>query len=441
MILNDSRVQEIYKIIQFHAQNGTFNMKRVVIFGCAPYTRPIRDALLKNEIMPIGIIDNNSNKQGMICVGLNVYGPEKLLLPIDSDILVIIYSKYANEMIGQLKSMGYSEKENILDISIKVKSEEVYDNSLAAFTNERSKIESGYKIYKRISKKYSEDTLFVMRSTPASGDVYLSCMFINSFLNKNNISKYVFLVVSESCKKIAELFNIKQIEVISKSEASELLQAWMFLGMEKVKIKPLSFIEGRTKRWLRYENYPQITFRDMFQYDIFDLDEDIRVDKPVIDRESNFASALFEEKDLKKEKTFILSPYTGSFPNDVPKVFWEHLALNLIKKGYCVCTNCDGEKEMPIKNTVPIFFPYKEAVNVLEFAGNFIGFRSGLCDIASCARCKMMIIYEQGFNLSLSYDFFSLKKMGLKEDVIEFIYQGNPQKLLDNILSYINEDE
>ena len=95
---------------------------------------------------------------------------------------------------------------------------------------------------------------------------------------------------------------------------------------------------------------------------------------------------------LKKGRTVILAPYAGSFQSNIPSEAWERLVHSLKSMGYDVCTNCYGEKERPIKNTIPIQFSYEEGIPLIEYAGGFVAVRSGLCDILSQANCSMVIL-------------------------------------------------
>ena len=113
---------------------------------------------------------------------------------------------------------------------------------------------------------------------------------------------------------------------------------------------------------------------------------------------------------------------------------WKSIADTLKKKGYTVCTNSSGDKEPVIPGTVPVFFAYDRAINFLEYAGGFIAFRSGLCDVVSQARCKMIIFYDNNYNAA-KLEFFSPKKMGLRENVEEIEWTKDALRIIDEIYS------
>ena len=110
-------------------------------------------------------------------------------------------------------------------------------------------------------------------------------------------------------------------------------------------------------------------------------------------------------------------------------VFWEALADGLKNKGFSVCTNSSGENEPAIFGTTAIFVPLNIVPQFISKSGYFIGVRSGLCDVISAATAKKIILYdaEERFFNSSSFEYFSLKRMGLSNDVVEIIYKhGEP---------------
>lgn len=261
----------------------------------------------------------------------------------------------------------------------------------------------------------------------------MACTYLGEYLARKNIKDYVLIVSGNNCRRTAELFAVANIESVSLRDMQGIIKAWEFLGRQKIRLKPLLFWGWRTKRYLYADKHPQITFADMFLYDVYGEENGIERHLPYRNQDSTFARQLFERLNLPKGRTVIIAPYAGSFESSVPMEQWKKLSGRLKAKGYAVCTNCYGEKESPIPGTRGIIFPYDEAVNVLEYAGGFIAVRSGLCDIVSPAECKMVVIYENGFNAS-NYEFFSLRRMGLNLDAIEKIYTAE-----DTILKLADE--
>lgn len=396
--------------------------KEIVIFGCTPYAKTIQAILSKWMIQVTAIIDNHPDKVGKDCMGIRVYQPEEYLMPVRDQVLVVICSKYHYEMKQQILHMGYKEQ-NSLDIIVQ-ESMGCSDCSHEKFDESFKEVEQGYLIYQEIKKPYADDSRVFLCPYPGTGDVYMACAFLKEYIEKESIHHYILAVNGNSCAKVARLFGIEPIHVVSETDKNLLLKAWGFLGSQKMPLKPLLHWGWRTKRYLFSDHHLNITFTQMFQYDVFGLGTEAKLQHYPIGMDKKFCDQWFADRKLKKGRTVILAPYAGSFQSNIPLEEWERFVLALNAKGYDVCTNCYGEKENPIKNTIPVQFSYDEGISLIEYAGGFVAVRSGLCDILSQAECRMVILYESGFNAS-SYDYFSLKRMGLNEHVMEFIYDSS----------------
>lgn len=406
--------------------------KRIAIFGCTLYARDIRDSLLNRGVSVDAFIDNNPDKVGRKCLGLSVFLPGDYLAPYDENIVVIICSKYYHEMKMQVMEFGYGE-DNILNIPI----QECFSSSTASrereFEQARRQVEEGYEIYCTLAKGQEESLQVLVCPYPGTGDIYMACSLLETYLRRENINNYLVTVIGNNCVKVAKLFGIQNIRNITNEEMTKLLKAWEFLGTERMHIKPLLYWGWRTKRYLYADKYKQITFNEMFQYDVFNFPHLMRRRLILSNKDSKYSEKLFKKLRLKKGRTVILAPYAGSFVSEISLELWTRVAHMLTEKGYSVCTNCNGESESEIQGTVPVFFPYENAIDVLEYAGGFIAIRSGFCDIVSSASCKMAIIYENGFNAA-NYNFFSVKKMGLNPHVQEWIYDSDDESFMNKVM-------
>ncbi len=431
MLASHEDCRIIEKSIDEKYRQQFFEKKKTVIFGCTVFARNIRDILRDRGIEVFAMLDNNPQKAGKSCLGVDVWMPEDFFGKGQKQVVVIICSKYSHEMVQQLIQLGHNER-NILDIPV---SENccVFNDSEEDFENKLQEVRQGVEIYGKIRSEYAENAFVFLCPYPGTGDIYMACSYLQEYCVRNGIDNYIFLVIDESCRKVAELFSVRNIEVISELEKTRLLQAWEFLGNERIPLKPLLYWGWRTKRYLYADHYPDITFQKMFLYDVFGLNKAAVRILPTVDRNDAYAKMLFERKGLRKGKTVILSPYAGSFISEMGMNDWMDLAEGLRKKGFHVCTNCDGKTEKPIEGTTPVFFPYYEAVSVVEYAGGFIALRSGLCDVVSSAKCRMVVLYENGFNAS-RYRFFSLERMGLNKDVKEMVFA--PKITVREILRY-----
>lgn len=421
MLASEIDKKLIRETLDKNIKDNRFLRKRIIIFGCTLYARDIRNILLDQEFPVSAFIDNNPDKAGGECLGIPVFLPEDYLLPYDENIVVVICSKYYHEMKMQIRELGYKEN-NIINIPV----QECFSstgNSEEDFERSRRTVEEGYELYCSLANTCREESWTFICPYPGTGDIYMACSLLEYYLLRENITDYLVAVIGNNCVRVAKLFGMVNICNMTEEDMAKLLKAWEFLGTERMRVKPLLYWGWRTKRYLYADNYKQITFNEMFQYDVFEFPHLKEGKKIQNNKDSQYAVKLFEELGLKKGKTVILAPYAGSFVSEMKTQEWEKIAENLWELGYSVCTNSGGPSEPVIKGTTPIFFPYDEAINVLEYAGGIIALRSGLCDIISQAECRKVILYENGFNAS-KYDFFSLKKMGLTRQVTELIYSA-----------------
>lgn len=412
------------KIIRDCIKENTERMigKKILIFGCTLYGRDIRNELKECGLELSGFIDNNKSKTGKDCLNVPVYLPENILIPFQKDLLVIICSKYQREMTKQIMEYGY-DKQNLLIIDVTEANNHTSDD-LQTIEKAYENVKKGYEVYTEITQKYKiKDKLFIC-PYPGTGDIYMACSYLPVYLKNHKIEKYMIIVGSENCKKVCEIFGIENVCIMAKYEIECMIKAWEFLGTDIMNIKILLHWGWRCKRYLFSDNHPQISFSEMFLYDTFEFEKVPRRTYPNKYSSPREIKDYFRDKGLHAGHTIIFAPYAGSFVSEIPLEFWENLATRLKKRGYSVCTNCSNDKEAAIKNTIPVIFPYSWAVDFLDYAGGLIALRSGLCDIVSSSKTKMVILYENGFNAS-SIEYFGLSRMGLNNRVKEIVYNKN----------------
>lgn len=427
MIAREEDQKVIRDIIAAGAKEGRFAQRKVLIFGCTLYARDIREALQEQGISLTAILDNNPQKAGGTCLGVPVYLPEKYFEENPGEVLVILCSKYHREMAAQLEELGCNS-DSWMNIPVQ-ESKKGEEDSLKNLQGKLKLAEDGYRSYQELRANDPADFWLFLCPYPGTGDIYMACMYLDAYLEREGIRDYAVVVTAESCRRTAALFGIEDIRKVSQEELDGMLRAWEFFGTEKMRIKPLLYWGWRTKRYLYADEYPQITFNEMFMYDVFDLTPAAKKKRLNVDGESRYTQELFEELQLQPHKTVIMAPYAGSFVSEMGMEVWEELAETLMQNGWSVATNCSGDKEKPVSGTTAIWFPYKEAVSVLEYAGAFIALRSGLCDIISQAACKKVILYESGFNAA-RYEYFSLNKMDLTSDSTELVYEKDKETAL-----------
>lgn len=383
---------------------------RIVMYGCTIYSRNIHNELLRQNINLSAIVDNDLNKVGGKFLGVDVYKPSEYLQPCDLDTIIIVCSIHEKDMVQSLENMGYS-KGNIL--CIPVEAEQLTTDSLAGLEANINLIKKGYDLYSEIVSKYSKDVKLIV-APKASGDIFIACFFIEEWCKKHQIKDYVLLGMGKNLLDVTELFNIKNIIVLSEEEKTSLASAYMYFG-NKMHIKFLSEWELRIRNSYFPVGKSSGLFINKFKYETFDLEDYAEIRKPIFNAEVDIS-----KYDLEKGKTVIIAPYAYSSPSAVIQSETLEKLVNRLKScGFKVFTVGYGDREPAITNTKLIKFDYKDSLEILEYAGYFIGVRSGLCDITYSAKCKKIIIYGNG---KYSKDFFSLKNNFEKYIGEEIVY-------------------
>lgn len=396
-------------------RNGFFDSDRAALFGCNVYAVILRDLLAELGIKTIAILDNDINKQNKRHMHLPICDPMQFVKKY-SAINIVICSNYYNSMVTQLKEGGVDVENRVLVIPVEIprKEEEAVAESWGYITE-------GYKEYLNIIENTGKKDMLLF-PYKGTGDIYMACSFLEEYIKKTGMEQYFFVVNGSGCKKVIELFGYNaDIFVLDDEKIRSILEAWTFLGNDFMCVKPLIHWGWRFKNTPYVFENPDMSFTDMYRYDVFGLDDSSMPKHPPVNKSSDFARRLFEENSLIKGKTVIVAPYANSIRTNISMTLWSNMVMELRRKGYSVATNCFGD-EQPIDGSVGISFPYCEAINVLEYAGGFIALRNGLCDIVSQADCKMVVFYEDNVR-STSYSHFGLKKMGVRDEEYAIMFE------------------
>lgn len=401
--------------------------KKIYLFGVSDNTRQVIGILRENGYEPIGVIDNDKNKIGSYCAGLKVHATTDIT--VSEDIICLIYSFYHQEMKRQLQALGWTERQVSSLMPKDLSIPEIIVDTM------RGKI-----IHDQLIRKYGDITIFLCPYT-GTGDIYLIGTFWDEYIKNEGIEDYIFVVISGACKKVAQIFDIKNIVCLKNQKDGEWLIRYYSLCPDKVRLKLLNDawaqINDNLTEWFR--GYKGWYFTELFRKFVFDLPDTSRPRHPVFRDESSQLEILFRENGLVENKTVILSPYSNTLA-DLPDEFWIKITKFLLDKGYKVCTNSSGEQEPAIAGSIPIFFPLNIAPQFMDKAGIFIGVRSGLCDVISGSKAKKIILYdaENRFYNSSAYEYFSLIRMGLCDDAIEIEYShDNLEEAISKVISII----
>jgi hypothetical protein len=390
--------------------------KRIVLFGASRFSKDILACLEEHGYSADAVIDNDSRKTGNRFLGMIVQKPEDALVSFNDKTIILFYSPgFYWEITAQLEKMGYKRNRHIFSMNLKI------DNSLHIFAYLTATKIRGLHWYRKIMRGHTKDCKVFIAPYTGTGDIYLIGLFFNEYIRRNGITDYVFTVVSNACKKVADMFDIKNIIVLPPQVSDDIISLKHVNGGEHLNIITLNDgWLGDPLQWLR--GYKELNFEKMFRYFVFGFDDSVPHELPTPKDFGSEIDELFKKHELIKGKTVVLSPYSNTLfglPDDV----FGTIVSYCQERGMTVCTNCAGS-EKPIKGTKAVFFPLNQAIAFFDAAGYFIGVRSGLCDIISSSRCKKVIFYEKDglFYKTSHFEYFSLNKMKLCDEAVEIEY-------------------
>lgn len=392
-------------------EKGCIKGKKIFLFGANENSRQIASLLRQNGYSVYGIIDNDINKIGSFCC--NICVTAAVDIPVSDDTVCIICSYYEQEMKNQLINLGLQDKD-IINLTIP-------EPGLFRVMVETFK---GKKVYDNLLRKYGDIPIFICPYT-GTGDIYLIGTFWKEYVTRNNLKDYIFVVISGACKKVAQLFDIKNIECLPIQKQGEYLLRYYVLNPDKVNLKVLNDgwfqIRDNKSEWFR--GYKGWQFTRLFKKFVFNLPDESKPEHPFLKDEKERLEELFRGNNLIKGKTIVLSPYSNTL-SDLPMYFWEKISRIFTDLGYKVCTNCCGPSEPAVKGTISVFFPLDIAPQFISWAGAFIGVRSGFCDVISGANARKVILYDKTnrFYSASAYEYFNLKDMELCDDALEIEY-------------------
>lgn len=406
-----------------------FGEQHIYLFGASDNTRQIIRMLREFGLEPAGILDNDPIKQNSYCAGVIVKAVQDIV-DRDKKSIFLIYSFFWKEMTRQLKKNGISGK-NLFRLCRRKPT--LFRQIIMAY--------QGRQIYKRITKEYGNIPIFLCPYT-GTGDIYLIGTFWRKYLLAEKINDYVFMVINRACMKAAQIFDIKNIELLKKEDEVKYLIKYYMLCPQDIPLKILNDSWGQVHsnllQWFR--GYKGLYFTELFRRFVFSLPDDTLPEKPLLKNVEKELNRIFQNNDLLPGRTVILSPYANTLA-DLPLNFWMILANDLRERGYVTVTNGRGEKEPAIPGTKSVFFPLDIAPQFVSKAGYFIGVRSGFCDVISAAHAKKIVLYDKDnrfFNCS-AYEYFNLKQMQLCNDAVEIEFEnrnvyGYMEKILNEFL-------
>lgn len=422
-----------WNISRLFTGNSKYSDYNVYLFGENPFTEYILNELEKNGINCVGIIDNGRNRWGKRIGKLKIASPR--LLIEEKKVLILIASAHIDAMKNQLTYLvPDAEVLSLFDFR-KWNDRTEYRKFFWQVDNyelEKKKLYIGKDVYERVK---GEDTIYIS-PTSSIGDTYLWATYFEEYRKKNAIDSFRIVVTGGGCKKAAELYGYSDIVLISAQDMDALMKYVMFVGEEETGAFVVSPWYELVRHLDLLDSWQGLTWHDSFSKYVFHLEDDVNLNFPSIWSGIDVAKR-FAELGLQKGKTVILSPYANTV-SELPLVFWTDLAKKLIDMNYTVATNVSKRQEA-IPGTVRLEMPLQDLGDYFEYAGNFVGLRSGLCDIIGHTNCRQIVLYRDRIQVNsseLSYNDLHAHDIAPKAEQI--IYRdGDIEGMIESVMGML----
>lgn len=415
--MNQELLDTLKKNIDNLIHNGKISNAKLFLFGMNTPGDRVIQYLKRQGYNVSGILDNNSNNHGKLMMGIKVYKPEILQQIKSENIRVLICSKYYTEMKMQLEKIGFTEERHIFKL-LELNSGTKVSDDIKSLENEISKLRKYTNCYEELTNKYSKTAIFLLCPIRANGDVYMTASLVEEFKRENDLEEVVLVVVGKSGQKIAAMFHVLDVEVISQKQMEGMVGLVRVLGSNITRMIVVHPEQLYYNIFSNMECFKGLNFIDLMAHGALGLKVKAFGQLKEVDRQENRLGS----------RDILLAPYANSLPCFKAE-FWEQLVLALTNKNYHVYTNSNGDMEPPVKGTTAIFLPIEGMRKAIEHSAGFVSIRNGLCDIVSKAECKKIILYpDKGMGFADVREFYSLNGMELCNDAKEIIYSEEMEK-------------
>ncbi len=377
--------------------NNKFACKNVLTFGHCNATEEMIDYLLSMGVTVNAILDNNKSKQGNDYKDIKIVPPQYIKQFNYENTIVLIATRFFEPMAAQLKELGYlGEIVKVVDYN----SFAEYSVSDDTIKRKTERMIRGTETLKAIREQFPHHHLVICPNN-ALGDVYVACSYLPAYCDKKEIENIAIVVVDDGCRQIAEMFDIANVVTLDDTKMDEFVQAIIFNHEDNCIIAHHD--RPYTDNIIKYIDKYFLSFTDCYKYAVFGLGKEIVPVKP------SKIEQFDNKPNLIEGKSVIIAPYAKSVVQP-SRSFWDKIVKDYQQIGFQVYTYVFGSEE-PLVNTIPITIPLNQLIGAVEFAGHFVGLRSGLCDIVSTANCQKTVIMPDCFYSTTSIkiaDFFAL---------------------------------
>lgn len=298
----------------------------------------------------------------------------------------------------------------------------------------------GYNVYRKIRTSASSlNTPIYVYDYSGMGDVFVFCLLLNGNMGQIENGEFLLTVIGNVSKRITEMFSLNNVIKLTAKESKNLTYLAGVLGND-LNIHPMTPFPAHlyTDIYSHYIYGKKLNMLEAYQYTFLSLKR-ANISYPNLKTDSATVTALFEKYELTPQNTVIISPYANTILG-YPKEFWENIVASLVQNGFDVCTNCTG-REQAIKGAKAFPFSLECSEEVINYAGYFLGIRSGFCDVICNSNAFKYIVYPDYpiFNSNV-YEFCSLRKMGIGKNFREICWDYTDLNVLQKhiIKSFIH---
>lgn len=395
--MQEEHKKEMIKTLEHHLP--FCHTASVIVFGHCNAAQEMVEYLQNRGIVPTCYLDNNPEKQGKVLDGIPVFSPDKIQDYGKENSIVFIITKFYWSMAHQLRSLGYEG--NLVEV-VEYATFQAFSTDDVTFLQKKQRVFLGYERLQQIRSQWEGDFLVVCPFS-ALGDVYWAMSYLPAYCQREEIPSCTIAVVGKGGGQVVSMFGYKHIVLLEQKEMDALVQALLLTQDKNAIIAHHDRVY--TDPSLKMLQHQYIQFQAFYRDVVYGLSPET---KPELPKETE---PLTEESKGKivPGKTVILAPYAHSIV-EVPLAFWENLVLDYEKKGFSLLTNV-APGQVPLVGTEGLSLPLNQMISAVEYAGHFVGMRSGLCDVLYGAQCVKTVVFPSCYFSGTSHlvsDFFSL---------------------------------
>ncbi len=372
--------KEMVSCLDEMIRTGIIRNKRIYLFGHCNATEELADLLLNRGFFVEAILDNNEAKQGNHYRKIRIVSPRLIQEEEHQEnMLVCIAARAYAAMADQLKRLGYTgQVQKLVDYNTYAE----YSFSSDTMLRKYQRTERGICFLRQLKEKYPGHFIFLCPFS-ALGDIYFTMSYLPYFICKRKITDCMIAVIGAACGQVVRLFGNYSVEILDQKTMDETVQAALYFD------EPSIFIPHQDRPYtinLSKALYIKcIPLEKIYCCGIFGLPPSTKPFSPVC------LKPYGGIKEMKKGRSVIFSPYAKSVTALGPEI-WGQIIKDYQDRGYDCYTNIAGD-EKPLPDTRFISPSILEIQSAVEWAGTFIGIRSGLCDVIREASCRKIALY------------------------------------------------